>query len=189
MITFITPSIGRSTLSNTINSVINQTNSDWQYIIGFDGVNPEQHILDLINSNNKISYHIFPKTGIANRDGNVRNAAIHFATTEWIGFVDDDDTLTDDYVSKLKEELMSNIQYDCIIFRMIYKNGIILPELNNNNFPEEDHVGISFCYKKELFDNGLCFIPSRIEDYELLTKIKNKNYKILLSEHICYNVR
>ena len=118
MITFITPSIGRSTIIDTINSVINQTYEDWKYIIGFDGIEPEQNIIDLINSNNKISYHVFPKKGNSNHGGHVRNAAIKLSTTEWIGFVDDDDILTNDYVHNLKKELLVS-NYDCIIFKYI----------------------------------------------------------------------
>lgn len=192
MITFITPSIGRSTIIDTINSVINQTDEDWKYIIGFDGVEPEQNVLDLINSTqarNRISYHVFEKVGTQNHGGAVRNAAIKLSTTEWIGFVDDDDTITIDYVANLKKELLVS-NYDCVIFRMQFnsgeKKGQILPPVNNNNFPDCCYVGISFCYKK---NNDLFFTPSHIEDYNFLLSIKNANYNILVSNYICYNVR
>ena len=37
-ITFIIPTIGRETLKNSIDSLINQTDHDWNAIIIFDGI-------------------------------------------------------------------------------------------------------------------------------------------------------
>ena len=39
-ITFIIPTIGRPTLSKSIESLINQTNKNWEAIIIFDGIKP-----------------------------------------------------------------------------------------------------------------------------------------------------
>ena len=54
MITFIIPTIGRNTLINSIKSIENQTNSNWQIIIIFDGIksnieisNPKIKILEI----------------------------------------------------------------------------------------------------------------------------------------------
>ena len=121
----------------------------------------------------------------------MRNSAIKLSTTEWVGFVDDDDTITIDYVANLKKELLVS-NYDCVIFRMQYNSncgnqkGTILPPIGNNNFPDCCCVGISFCYKK---NNSLFFTPSGVEDYDLLLNIKYANYNILVSNYICYNVR
>lgn len=38
IVTFIIPTIGRDTLSKTIDSLINQTNPNWKAIIVFDGI-------------------------------------------------------------------------------------------------------------------------------------------------------
>ncbi len=38
MITFIIPTIGRKTLINSIESIINQTITDWKIIVIFDGI-------------------------------------------------------------------------------------------------------------------------------------------------------
>jgi glycosyltransferase involved in cell wall biosynthesis len=54
MITFIIPTIGRKTLINSIESIINQTNTDWKIIVIFDGIksnininNPKITILEI----------------------------------------------------------------------------------------------------------------------------------------------
>ena len=38
LITFIIPTIGRHTLSKTLDSLINQTNPNWKAIVIFDGI-------------------------------------------------------------------------------------------------------------------------------------------------------
>ena len=39
-LTFIIPTIGRSTLIDSIKTLLNQTNSKWKAIIIFDGIEP-----------------------------------------------------------------------------------------------------------------------------------------------------
>ena len=185
-ITFITPTIGRPTLINTINSVINQTCSNWKYIIVFDGIKIAPEIEELIKSDSRISGIVIKKTGTKNYAGLVRNKGIELADSEWIGFVDDDDIISPHYV-----EYMNNYQYTyprvkCIIYRMLY-NGDILPKSNANDFIKYE-VGISFCYKLELFKMGIKFEPSKVEDFILLDKIRKHKHYIILSNYVCYFV-
>jgi glycosyltransferase involved in cell wall biosynthesis len=42
--------------------------------------------------------------GMTSGPGPVRNYAVSKADTEWVAFLDDDDSLTEDYVSRLSEE-------------------------------------------------------------------------------------
>ena len=53
-----------------------------------------------------------------NSAGYVRNHGIKFVTTEWIAFVDDDDTIRDTYVETFLTET-ATYDIDVIIFRMI----------------------------------------------------------------------
>jgi glycosyltransferase involved in cell wall biosynthesis len=92
MITFIIPTINRHTLSRTIDCLINQTNPNWKAIVVFDGVKCEKYLDPRIKSLS------IEKMGKQNFAGLVRNQAINMVDTEWIGFVDDDDTISYDYV-------------------------------------------------------------------------------------------
>jgi glycosyltransferase involved in cell wall biosynthesis len=182
-ITFIIPTIGRKTLSKTIQCLINQTCSNWKAIIVFDGISPTIKTRDpriFIVKSSKLG-----KCG--NVAGLVRNYGICYAKTEWVAFVHDDDCLSRDYVEIFYNELSSQPPQDIIIFRMILHNNV-LPELQTDMF-YKCSVGISFVARKEIFDKGHVFIPSNTEDFDFLNEAKNKNYKIMISPHITYFVR
>jgi glycosyltransferase involved in cell wall biosynthesis len=186
-ITFIIPTIGRTTLINSIKSLINQTNKNWKAIIIFDGIKS-----NIDNIDNRIKIVEIEKMGInQNSAGNVRNYGMSLVETEWIGFLDDDDIISDDYVDIFNKELninnYNNIDLDLIIFRMKMGNRII-PKLKTDNFYICD-VGISFVMKKKIYDNGTKFIPDGAEDYLYLNNIRKKGYKIMISPHIKYFVR
>lgn len=182
-ITFIIPTIGRDTLYNSIQSLLNQTNSNWEAIIIFDGIKPNIEIND-----NRIKVIQIDKKGRdKNSAGLVRNIGIKHVNTNWIGYLDDDDYLANDYIDCFYNELKLNPNMDVLIFRMNDKNKI-LPELETDNF-YLNRVGISFTMKKKIFDNNLIFVPSSSEDFEYLNLIRNNNYKIIISPHIKYFVR
>jgi hypothetical protein len=64
----------------------------------------------------------------------------------------------------------------------------VIPKLYIDNFYICD-VGISFIMKKNIYDNGLKFIPDGAEDFLYLNKIRNNNYKIIISPYVKYFVR
>lgn len=180
IITFIIPSIGRPTIARTILSLQKLNNPNWNAIVIFDNVkNNISYIKD-----SRIKYYEIKKTGSLNMGGSTRNYGINkVKNSEWIGFVDDDDTISPDYIDKLL--LDSKYDSDCIIFRMISSNSI-LPPLNSTDI-RKNKVGISFCVKKNVLQKNN-FKNSRTEDFNLLYNL-NKKYKILLSKNITYFVR
>jgi len=105
--------------------------------------------------------------------------------TEWIGFLDDDDTLSSDYITKLKEETSLN-NIEVCIFRMCYSNGYILPSISDKNIIR-GRVGISFAIKKYISNN--LFENNPFEDYFYLQKLKTLKYRILISSFVTYFVR
>jgi hypothetical protein len=177
-ITFIIPSIGRKTLSRTINSLENQTIGNWRAIIVFDGVKSTISITD-----ERISIIEIKKTGV-----NVRNTALKQVQTKWVGFVDDDDTLSEDYVECLFKNTNLFEDVNTFIFRMCYEDGKILPSFKDDNF-YIDSVGISFAVKTEFYkNNNLYFTPSKQEDFYYLEKIRKLNERIVILENIGYYV-
>ena len=184
LITFIIPTIGRSTLPKTLDSLINQTNPNWKAIVIFDGVSstiqPKDPRIRIIES---------PKLGQGtNNAGLVRNYGITFADTEWLAFVDDDDSVANNYVEIFIKELCAYPLVDIVLFRMEHYHGIIFPSLSTETF-YHNHVGISFAIKKKIFDEGHIFIPSNAEDFYYLDGARNKKYKIMISPHVTYFVR
>lgn len=195
MINFIIPSVGRNTIKNTLESLIKQSNPNWECWVGFDGLSESEIDKNLLIDDHRFHY-LFSndKLGCFNFEGNaglVRNWIISSITNnyDWIGFVDDDDTLTGDYVEKFQREISKN-DFDCCVFRMRYDpdNDKVLPPLGYYIL-RISCVGISFCVKRKfLIDNDIKFINSDYEDYNFLEQICFKNGKIHISDYITYNV-
>lgn len=196
-ITFIIPSIGRDSLKYTLNSLLNLNDSSWNAIIIFDGITYESPIKD-----ERIITKNIQKTGIQeygkSRAGLVRNIGLEMVLNEynkdcmWIGFVDDDDCLSPDYIDNLKSELnisqVSNFyKPEVIIFRMAYENGFVLPTQQDRNIILKK-VGISFCINTDIaykykFENHI------YEDFMYLKQLQNNGHKIIISEYVSYYVR
>jgi hypothetical protein len=188
IITFIIPTVGRSTIIKTVKSIQAQTNNNWKCIIVCDGIELNSDIKNIVDNDDKISVIKILKTGFGNNAGHVRNNGIKAVDTEWVGFVDDDDELSPLYVETAINSISENNGINCIIFRMMYNDGGIFPNKNSKNFVV-DRVGISFCYKMSLTKAGINFEPGNREDFVLLNKIRSLGHKILMSNKICYFVR
>lgn len=182
-ITFIIPTIGRSTLINSIESLLNQTDSDWNAIIIFDGIKKNINIDD-----NRIKLLEIDKCGFNNCAGLVRNIGLkNCSNTKWIGFLDDDDTLSSNYIEKLKSEINNYPNIEVIIFRMGYENKYVLPTIYDKSIIR-NKVGISFAIKKNISDLIL-FENNPYEDYFFLKRLEHEKYKILISSYVTYFVK
>lgn len=181
-ITFIIPTIGRITLIDTINTLLKQTNSNWKAIIIFDGIEPTLSMED-----NRIKIIQSKKLGIGkNSAGMVRNFGITYAETEWVAFLDDDDGVKNTYVETFYDELL--FDNDIIIFRIEGIRKRILPPPDCSNIIR-GLVGISFAVKKYIFEEGIVFKPSAIEDFLFLDSCRSKGYKIMISPYVLYFVK
>jgi len=181
MITFIIPSLNRPTLHRSIDSLLNQTNPNWECIIVYDGVDGPQF------EDSRIKTFKIEKTGIIGtingQSGLVRNFGIKKSKSLWIGFLDDDDTLHKDYVKDLFDKYS---QYDFVVWRMVYTDGRILPPPNNDlSFGS---VGISFCFKNK-FENLLFDNNRNGEDYDMVTKLKSLTPNFIVTPEVYYNIR
>ena len=183
MITFIIPSLNRPTLKKTIETLINQTSPNWNAIVIYDGVKGETFEDTRVKTIeiNKIGL-MGPRNG---QSGLVRNIGIKETETEWIGFLDDDESIEKDYV-KLLEEKYS--KYDFVVWRMKYENGQVLPPFFMNELVFA-RVGISFCYKKSIFKE-LFFSQNRDgEDFDFLMELKKQSNNFIITPEVMYNVR
>ena len=178
-ITFIIPSINRDTLGRSIDSLIRQTNPNWECIIIFDGVDGiefDDERIKIIRSE-KLGGNS-PYHGIS---GLVRNVGLDLVDTEWIGFLDDDDTLDTTYVDTLFGKYSD---YDFVIWRMIYPNGNTLPKTNSIAF---GNVGISYCYKN--IHKNLKFDSNRDgEDFDFLLKLQSLSKNYMFAPEVLYKI-
>jgi hypothetical protein len=187
LITFIIPTIGRITLYRAINSLLNLKNKNWKAIIIFDGIKSNFKLND-----KRISIIEIEKKGVLsenNSAGLVRNVGFDFISEdcEWIGFLDDDDYISEDYIENLKLEIELNNNIDVCIFRMIDSNNLIIPPKYNIGI-SKCNVGISFAFRKNIIKE-VSFNNSKYEDYYFLKELEFKRYKIVISPYISYFIR
>jgi len=181
--TFIIPTLGRDTLMRSVQCLFNQTLQNWNAIIIFDGIQPNISIDD-----ERITIIQIEKSGLGtNQSADVRNKGIYQVQTEWVSFLDDDDTISSNYLELLMQEINNN-NPDVVIFRMKYSAGIIYPQLDTDNF-YDGAVGISFSVKKSIFDSGFKFYPSTTEDFNFLDTIRSHNFKMIISPYVTYFIR
>ncbi len=176
--TFITPTIGRKSLSRTVDSIINQREWDWKAIVMFDG--------------REINYHTdndhvrVMRSEQQNSAGLTRNEAMKYVTTDWIAFVDDDDWIEPDYLNSLK--VRAN-DYDVVIFT--YKNvrnGNVQPPPYHNDFVA-CNVGISFAVRTDfVIRNRIQFPWGAIEDFAFLDACRSAGARYTLTKEIKYLV-
>lgn len=182
IITFIIPSIARLSIFTTIDSLKKQSNPNWNAIVIYDGVDGPSFDDDRVKviKSKKIGL-VGPNNG---QSGLVRNIGIEETQTEWIGFLDDDDTIHPEYVSTLVRKYSDK---DFVVWRMKYQNGMVLPEPNRTDLVFA-RVGISFCYKNKFKD--LYFDKNRDgEDFDFLIKLKSLTNNWTITPEVYYNVR
>jgi glycosyltransferase involved in cell wall biosynthesis len=182
LITFIIPSINRPTIDNTIQSLLNQTNPNWCCFVLYDGVIGKEF------NDPRVQTFNLEKLGVkGERHGNaglVRNEGIKMCETEWVGFLDDDDTIHEDYVKTLVEKYL---QYDFVVWRMKTTDGKIFPELSRNNLIK-NRVGISISFKSAI-PNMLFDTNDDGEDFEFVDKLQNTTNNFIIAPEIYYKIR
>jgi hypothetical protein len=205
IISFIIPStLARATLNRTIESLQNQTRSNWEAIVGVDlaiSNLTEKQVASgslIFMQDRRVRYVPINTVGTnrgqkGNGAGEIRNQIIrNYATSKWVAFVDDDDTLSPDYIEHWETGRQHEQSADVIIFRMESLKRII-PPLAHGSIARKNSVGISFAVRKELFvrkQNGIAFVPNKAEDYNFLKLAQTCKATILIStDCVTYFVR
>jgi hypothetical protein len=196
VLTVVIPTIGRDTIRRTVDSLVNLNNPLWEAKVGYDAISP-QKASDLamgMSFDPRVKHIFLPEKagGGANYGGGVRNKLIEeYTNTDWVCFVDDDDTFRPDYVDVFLKERTAHPDADVMMFRMSYdkEDKKVLPPLGLNR-PVSCNVGISFAVRKKfLTDNNLKFVNGGLEDFGLLKAIEDAGGKFQFSESITYNIR
>jgi glycosyltransferase involved in cell wall biosynthesis len=191
LVTFIIPSINRVSLNRTLLSLTRQRDAHWTAVVAFDGITPDTSVLV---QDPRITFLFVEKKrghshkGRTGRAGKVRNYAIRRSeTADWVAFVDDDDTLDVGYVEALRLQISAHPSSSCFIFSMRAVGGRVYPSPGTTRFVKND-VGISFAYKRFLFDDGFKFQNSYVEDFELLDNLRAAGVQMTIVPDVMYYV-
>jgi glycosyltransferase involved in cell wall biosynthesis len=193
LVTFIIPTTGRPSLQASLNSLLHQTIGNWKAIVVVDGVeSPNITCNDSriklittgyttqIGDHDKLNDHL-----TTNRSGELRNIGIQLCDTDWVVFLDDNNTLSYTYLETFYNELNLIYDVDVVIFKMNHPDYGILPKLNSISFYENE-AGACFAMKRKIFDQDIRFVPSHDEIYTLLHSVREKGYRIVLSPYVKY---
>lgn len=197
LFSIIIPTYNRAHLiSDTLNSVKNQSFTDFELIIVDDGSTDNTRIVveNYISNNQLKNWHFYSK--INGERGAARNFGLNKAIGKWITFLDSDDLfypnhlyLASNFISKHKDV---NVFHSAYEFRN-QKNELIRKVVypNNNNLNQAILNGNVFsCFgmflKSDVF-NELCFEENRnlsgSEDWLLWLKVSAR-YKIYFQSQI-----
>lgn len=191
-VTFIIPSIGRPSIINSLNSLIAQSVPNWRAIVVFDGVDriegiPEDLRITTISTPSKLGSSdgklIGRRCGNA---GEVRNYALQFVETPWVAFLDDDDTVTSDYLAILSSYLDDDPSTQVLIFRMRKHSRSTYPPIGSNLIRRYE-VGISFALRYDLIsEKGFKFKQGDFEDCDLLIELAASGANIQITNETTY---
>jgi hypothetical protein len=93
-------------LRRSLKSLDRQSDSDFDAVLVLDGLNAENLPPDITEGRPWLCIEEAGETvNLEHRAGDMRNMGISRATGLFVGFLDDDDTLSPNYVSALKEEI------------------------------------------------------------------------------------
>lgn len=133
IITFIMPTSGdRSSIQSAVSSLLSLSSCYWRLIIVYSTTtassSPSQletcpplqlsRYSEHFEKDPRIFYLPYQRKSLFNYGGNSRNAAFEHSSTEWIGFVDDDDELSSDYLTILTDESRLHSNISVMLFRM-----------------------------------------------------------------------
>ena len=126
----------------------------------------------------------------------IRNGLIKLADTEWVSMLDDDDSVTDDYVQRLKEETDKHPEADLIIFREFFISELM--DHDGKKYPDHfiwtapvihwGQIGIAFSVKREVAMKHP-FIEEPNEDFHFVARIEEAGYNIHFSKYLVYRAR
>lgn len=189
--TFVVPSIGRPTLRRALDSFAAQTNRAFSAVLVMDGCAAP----DYVAGYGWLRAVALPaRAGVRNHAGEVRNVALRLADTDWVAFLDDDDTAAPAYVERLSEEIRRRPGADAVVFRMRTDKagrGVrVLPPPGAEAFVK-NQVGISFAARRLpacLGGEAFSFVPGPTEDFCALDRLRSAGGEVVLSDSVEYFV-
>lgn len=176
-VSFVIATIGRPSLKQTLTSLFEQEDADWEVIIAPDlGYEPD---LKWVPKDPRVTGMVPPPT-VAFSAGAARNAGMEVAQGEWVGFVDDDDRLHPEYVKLLRER-----DEDLVLFRRRHE-GYTMPI---DGVLKPGAVGISFAVRRSKIGDARFPVHSDVgEDWEFFNEL-HQRLSFHLSDRTTYYVR
>lgn len=203
-LTFVIPTQGRQSLFHALDSLLSQSVNEWKALVVFHSsismletyaLPPHAEEFLLYIRDARVQFMTYTGVSQSNCAGAVRNFALQFVSTNWVAFLDDDDTVSHDYVLFFQKEIWLNPNVELVSFRM-FDSRITDPNNLLKVLPEEqaidaqrDHIGISFAFRQTQL-NSVLFLKSATEDYLFIHNFCYASGRLcILSPYITYYVK
>lgn len=108
--------------------------------------------------------------------------------------LDDDDTVTDDYVERLQEESKAHPEADVIVFREYFIADLMGDDVTEDHFiwnnprVEWGQIGVAFSVKREVALK-YPYQSEPYEDLQFIERIEAAGHKIHFSKYLVYRGR
>lgn len=108
--------------------------------------------------------------------------------------LDDDDTVTDDYVQRLEEESKANPEADVIVFREYFIADLMEEDVTEDHFIwnkpviEWGQIGIAFSVRREVAVK-YPYQTEPHEDLHFMKRIAEAGHKVYFSKYLVYRGR
>lgn len=188
-------------LEASVRSVMNQTYRNLEIICVNDGSTDSS--LDILQSLQKEDERIVvlnkPNGGL----GDARNVGLEHATSEWISFIDSDDTLRPDAYDIVADAIELNPDMIHFGINMVYEDGILpsktdedyytikydgLAELTGEMIPRVDCSAVNKVFRKSLLDRySIRFEHILYEDFPFTIQYMTIIRKVLYIKEKLYN--
>lgn len=196
VVTIVLPTKCRPSLDRAIRSLLKQTNNRWLAVIMLNGgeCHEPRRYMQAYSSDPQAMRQLdfkYVNDSIVSKNcaGEVRNLALQYVSTSWVGFLDDDDTLAPQYVDSLILERSISPMAKLISFRMYHvTNEIYVPPADLQKVTR-GRIGISFAYEltNTVSDK---FIPGITEDFDFIYNFcLRSGRECVLSDKVTYFVK
>lgn len=164
LISIVLPTYNRANLiSETIESVINQSYTNWELIVIDDGSTDKTQEVVMAFHDSRIHYYLIEHSGNL---GKVRNEGIHKSSGELIAFLDSDDLWNS---NKLERQLSLLEQYTQASFA--FSNGDQFGE-NTTPTPALENFFVGQIFMPFLFEGRfIYYVPSLLFRKDVLSKV------------------
>ena len=175
-------------IENAIDSLLAQTYYNYELIIVDDGSSDNTE--ELIKNNYEKELHsgkiIYKKLEQNAGVCNARNVGLSLAKYDWIGYLDSDNKLTEDFLTTFSNAIVQNPRKKCFYAKIEYCNGrVIGKNFDFKKLCKANYIDLGvFVHHKSLvkklgnFDTNL----KRVVDWDLIIRYTRKNKPVFINK-------
>lgn len=186
-------------IQDCVNSIISQSYKDIEIILVDDGSKDKSAAICDTLATKDLRIHTYHKQN--GGAASARKFGVEKSSGEWIMFVDSDDLLCTDCISKLAEIAETN-KFDIVVGTLLLNNKTVFKHQISGKISNVDYIcailngktsigPVAKLYRKQLFYNLIWETPKLVtqnEDLLMLITLANKAQNIFIApDIICYN--